>query len=63
MAFQPTESSTPSATATTGAPRGAKMSTPWCQPTSLRTAPQLSPNEAFASTGNTYGPPDSAGVP
>src|SRR5215211_6325782 len=63
MVFQPTENRTPSATATTGEPTRAKMSTPWCQPTSARAAPHVSLNEAYASTGNTYGAPSSVGVP
>src|SRR3954464_8491567 len=59
MSFQSTENRTPSATATTGEPRGAKTSMPWCHPTSARAAPQLSLNDTSASTGNTYRPPAS----
>src|SRR3954453_24038098 len=63
MSFQPTENRTPAATATTGEPRGAKASMPWRHPTSARTAPQLSLNDTSASTGKTYRPPASDGVP
>ena len=47
MSFQPTEKTVPSATARIGAPSGAKMSSPWCQPlaTSPRGAPNVSPND------------------
>src|SRR5215212_1324007 len=61
--FHPTEKRTPSATATTGAPSDAKMSTPWCQSTSARAAPHVSPNDVGPITGKTYGPPESLGVP
>src|SRR5215210_4848818 len=63
MLFRPTEKSTPSATATIGEPSGAKMSTPWCHPTVARAAPHVSLNDVGRSTGKTYGPPESSGVP
>src|SRR4051794_33658097 len=63
MLFQPTENRTPSATATTGEPSRAKMSTPRCHPTSARAEPHVSLNEACPSKGNTYGAPSSVGVP
>src|SRR3970040_1853648 len=55
------EYSVPSATARRGAPSGAKMSSPWCQPpgASGLGAPKLSPNEAVPYTGNTYPPVES----
>src|SRR5215216_1446292 len=46
-----------------GAPRGAKMSTPWCHDTVARAAPHESPNELAPTTGKAYGPPESVGVP
>src|SRR5262245_21181116 len=61
MSFQPTENSVPDATATSGAPAGAKMSSPWCQDTSARGAPKLSTNAAGPRTGKTYGPAARAG--
>ena len=47
MSFQPTEKTIPSAKARSGAPSGAKMSSPWCQfpGTSPRNAPKVSPND------------------
>src|SRR5215208_2896864 len=63
MLFRPTEKSTPSATATIGEPKGAKMSTPWCQATVARAAPHVSVKDVRPITGNTYGPPVSFGVP
>ena len=42
----PTRKSVPSVTARTGAPSGAKMSFPWCQPVSARAAPKSSENDA-----------------
>ena len=55
MSFHPTENTVPSATARSGVPSGAKMSSPWCQPpeTSPRGAPKVSPNEAGPKTGKT----------
>ncbi len=53
MSFQPTEKSVPSATARSGAPIGAKMSSPWCQPTTARPAPKVSTNDAGPWTGKT----------
>ena len=46
--FQPTEKTVPRATARIGAPSGAKMSSPWCQPTSPRAAPKVSMNDGGA---------------
>src|SRR5215211_177474 len=62
MSFQPTEKSVPAATATTGAPAGAKRSSPWCQATVARGAPKLSTNAAGPRTGKTYGPASRAGL-
>src|SRR5829696_7150853 len=39
------------------------MSTPWCHATVARAAPHVSLKELAPSTGNTYGPPESPGVP
>src|SRR4051794_27417178 len=39
------------------------MSTPWCHATVARAAPHVSLNDVTPSTGNTYGPPESGGVP
>src|SRR3954463_11133325 len=39
------------------------MSTPWCHDVVARAAPHVSLNDVTPSTGNTYGPPDSGGVP
>ena len=46
MSFHPTEKTVPSVIARIGAPSGAKMSSPWCQPVSARPAPKVSENEA-----------------
>src|SRR5215475_10237996 len=63
MSFQPTEKTVPSAQASTGAPSGAKMSSPWCQfpGTSPRKAPNVSTNETGPYTGKTYPPAVSLG--
>jgi hypothetical protein len=44
--FHPTEKTVPPATARTGAPYGAKMSSPWCQPVLARAARKVLENEA-----------------
>src|SRR5215217_1265946 len=62
MSFQPTEKSVPAATAMTGAPAGAKRSSPWCHETVARGAPKLSTKAAGPTTGKTYGPASRTGL-